>query len=912
HDGARLLSANEGEPNNNYDVDPLGSVSIIDLAPGVANLTNSDVTTLTFENWDGQIADLIAAGVRIFGPNATVGSDLEPEYICVSPDDKTALVTLQEANAVAVVDLENLQITAINPLGTKDYSLLSNSFDASNTAPGIFFANWPVKGYLLPDGIECFEVDGVTYAITANEGDTRDYDGYSEEQRVKDVVLDPTVFPDAAYLQKDELLGRLLITSSAGDTDGDGDYDELYNIGGRSFSIWNTATGELVWDSGDQLERITAEDPTWGSVFNSSHGSTPSFKNRSDDKGPEPETVIVTEIEGRWYAFIGLERIGGVMLYEVTDPANPVFVQYLNTRNPVNGGDLGPEGLIFIKKEDSPNGRNLLIVSNEVSGTVSIFQIDLDRSNGGDITLDVYDYTPTGTIVDYQGETIYDGGISGLHYISGTDLEFYGVSDRGPNADASGHPNATGATLVFPAPDYAPLITRFKAENGAWTVQDIEPILRPDGTPISGLPLPANAGSTGETAWADTTPVVLNPDIWGMDSEGIVEDSEGNLWLCDEYGSSVWKIDGTTYQVIKRYTPFPVEAEDAALPDEIGKRRPNRGFEGVAVAPNGKVYAILQDPAYNPSSATSFNSRLTRMVEIDPATDEVKTFAYEMNDDFGQIRKRDWKVGDLVAVNDQEFLLIEHAERNGWNVKNIYKIDISEATAIDTFTFGGQAMEQLVDAATLATFGANAVKKEFFFDLLEAGWDLSHDKPEGLTIVNDSTIAVVNDNDFGIDSPTGDGSIVYTGKSTRLYVYGLSEKLDIRPLVTFANNVIAVTEGDGDVNVGLEVSEGSRFGGSLTVSVVDASTAAEGDDYVLGTATFDIPPFTEGSLNLTVNFPDNGNLTGGKYLILKIDESSNVRTDENELIVLITDNDLEGPIAQANPYVEMSHLNSFS
>ncbi|MCB0678645.1 MAG: choice-of-anchor I family protein [Saprospiraceae bacterium] len=911
NEGDRVLTANEGEPNDDYDVDPLGSVSVIDLTPGVADLTNANVTTLTFESFDAEIASLMAAGVRIFGPNATVGTDLEPEYICVSPDDKTALVTLQEANAVAVVDLEILQITAINPLGTKDHSVLANALDASNDAPDLFFANWPVKGYYMPDAIECFEVGGITYAITANEGDTRDYDGYSEEERVADIALDPIAFPDAAYLQKDELLGRLLITTAFGDTDGDGDFDELYSIGGRSFSIWNTATGELVWDSGDQLERITAEDPIWSFAFNSSNGNNPGFKNRSDDKGPEPESVVVVEIEGRWFAFIGLERIGGVMLYEVTDPTNPVFVQYLNTRNPAGGGDLGPEGLIFIKKEDSPNGRNLLVVSNEVSGTVSIFQIDLDRSNGGEISLDVYDYTPNGTIVDYQGETIFDGGISGLHYIPGTELEFYAVSDRGPNADASAHPNAGGATLVFPAPDYAPLITRFKAENGAWTVQDIDPILRPDGTPISGLPLPANAGATGETAWADTTPVVLNPDIWGMDSEGIVEDSEGNLWLCDEYGSSVWYLDGATYQVIKRYTPFPTEAEDAALPTDIGKRRPNRGFEGVAVTPNGKVYAILQDPANNPDATTSFNSRLTRMVEIDPATDEVKTYVYEMNDDFGQIRKRDWKVGDLVAVNDHEFLLLEHAERNGWNVKNIYKIDISDATPIDTFAFGGQTLEQLGDAATLSTFEAQAVEKEFFFDLLEAGWDLTHDKPEGLTIVNDSTIAVVNDNDFGIDSPAGDGSLVFTGKSTRLYVYGLPEKLDIRPLVTFAEEVIAVTENDGDVNVGLEVSEGSRFGGLVTVSLVDASTAVGADDYILGTTTFDIPPFTAGDLNLTVNFPDNGNLTGGKYLILKIDEASNARIEEGELIALINDNDLEAPTAQADPYVEMAHLGSF-
>lgn len=913
HDGMKALTANEGEPSDDYTSDPLGSVSIIDLTAGVANLTDAHVATLTFESFDNDAPSLTAQGVRVFGPNATLSKDLEPEYICVSPDDQKALVTLQEANAIALVDLVGLQILNIVPLGTKDHALLANTFDASNVAPGIFMANWPVKSYLLPDAIECFEVQGQTYAITANEGDTRDYSGFSEETRVGDVVLDSSAFPDAAILQREELLGRLLITNTAGDTDNDGDYDELYSIGGRSFSIWNVATGQLVWDSGDQLERITANDPLWGQFFNSSNGNTPGFKSRSDDKGPEPESVLVVEIEGRWFAFVGLERIGGVMLYEVTNPTNPVFIQYLNTRNPAGGGDLGPEGLLFIPKDESPNGRNLLVVSNEESGTVSIFQLELDLTKGGPYSLETYEYVDPNPIVALpSGDVIYDGGLSGLHYIPGTDNEFYTLSDRGPNASATNHPNATGSTILLPKPDYAPLITRFKAENGVFTVQSIAPVLRPDGSPTTGLPLPDNAGATGETAWADTTPVVLNPDIWGLDAEGIVQDQAGNLWLCDEYGSSVWQIDGSTYQVIKRYTPFPMEAEDVALPAEIGLRRPNRGFEGIAQTPNGLVYAILQDPAYNPNSSAGLNSRLVRMVQIDPLTNDVKTFAYELNNDFGQIRKRDWKIGDLVAINNHSFLLIEHAERNGWNVKNIYRIDISDATPIDTFSFGGLTLEQVGDAATLSTFGAKAVHKELFFDLLEAGWDLTHDKPEGLTIVNDSTIAVVNDNDFGIDSPSEDGQIVFTGKTTRLYLYQLNKKLGIYPVVSFDKEVLAADEGSGVINLGLKVEQPSRFGGFVTLKVISASTATEPDDYLLSTTTVAIPPFAEGDLGFTVQLPDNSMATGGKYLILQIDSSSAVRIgDESELTLLIKDNDLPVPSAQADPYLTLSHLSSF-
>lgn len=797
--GTQVLTANEGEPSSDYSIDPLGSVSVIDLTPGIANLTNANVTTLTFESFDGEIDNLRAAGVRIFGPNATVGQDLEPEYICVSTDDHTALVTLQENNAVAKIDLQTLTITSIEPLGYKDHSQVGNLIDASDRGGKVFSAAWPIKGAYMPDAIECFEVGGTTFAITANEGDAREWGSFVESKRLGSLDLDSILFPNAEYLKKDELLGRLNVLSYDGDTDGDGDLDEIYSFGGRSFSIWNVATGAQVWDSGDDFEAITAADPTWGAYFNASNSAPPAFKNRSDDKGPESEGVTIAEIEGRTYTFIGLERIGGIMVYEVTNPTAPEFVQYINTRTQT-GGDLGPEGIIFIPKNESPNGRNLIVLSNEISGTVSVFQIELDRTNGGDFTLETFDYTPTTEITQWNGQPIYDGGLSGLHYIPGTDREFYTLSDRGPNADASSHPNATGTTLLFPAPDYAPLITRFKAENGAFTVQSIEPILRPDGTHISGRPLPVGAGNTGETAWADTTPVVLPNDVWGMDSEGIVEDNFGNLWLCDEYGASVWKINKETKQVIKRYTPFPTQPEDAALPAVIGKRRPNRGFEGVAITPNGKVYAFIQSAMDNPNTAAGNSSRLIRMVEIDPETDAVRQFTYELQPTTGQIRTRDWKIGDLVAINNDEFLLVEHAERNGWNVKNIYKINISTATPLTTEDYGGQTLEQVGTAAGIAAFGVNVIPKTLVLDLLEAGWDRSHDKPEGLTIIDDTHIAVVNDNDFGISSPNLDGTIGFTGKTTRLYIYGLPNPLGyVSPYCTYDYPVAAASGCDGEM-----------------------------------------------------------------------------------------------------------------
>lgn len=845
NDGAKVLTADEGEPNSDYTVDPLGSVSVVNLASGVANVTNADVTILTFESFNAQINDLRAAGVRIFGPNATVGSDLEPEYICVSPDDKTALVTLQENNAVAVVDLENLTIAEIKPLGYKDHSQVANMLDASDRGGRLFLAPWKIKGAYMPDAIECFEIGGITYAITANEGDAREYNPLLESVRLNTLTLDPAAFPDARILQKDEMLGRLNVTIASGDTDSDGDLDEIYAFGGRSVTIWNLATGEPVWDSGSDLETITAQDPIWGSVFNASNGTSAQFKNRSDDKGPEPEAVIVADIEGRKFAFAGLERIGGIVAYEVTDPENPVFIQYINSRQL---GDLGPEGLVFIPKSESPNGRNLLVLSNEISGTVAIFQIDLDRTNNNELALETFDYAPTVPIVDVNGQTIFEGGISGLHYIPGTDREFYAVGDRGPNADAGNHPNATGTTLLFPKPDYAPKVTRFKAENGAWNIQTIEPLRRPNGAPVSGLPLPAGAGNTGETAWADTTPTVLAPDVWGMDSEGIVEDNQGNLWLCDEYGASVWKVNKTTLQVEKRYTPFPTQPEDATLPAAIGNRRPNRGFEGVAYTPNGKIYAFVQSPADNPNTAAGNVSRLIRMVEIDPETDVIRQFAYEINPAKGQIRTRDWKIGDLVAVNNTQFLLIEHAERNGWNEKYIYKIDLAGATPLTTEDYNGQTLEQVGDAANLAAFGVQVIQKTLVLDLLEAGWDRTHDKPEGLTIMDDQTIAVVNDNDFGISSPAADGEIVFTDKKTRLYIFGLPQSLGyISPYCTYDYPLANVTDCNSatlDAGAGFSAYQWSNGASGQTLTVTTSGTYAVTVTNAVGCKAGDSVEFT--------------------------------------------------------------------
>lgn len=370
-DGRYALTANEGEPDDGYTVDPEGSVSIIDVGGGV---TEAVVATAGFRAFN----DAVPAGVRVFGPGASAAQDLEPEYIAVGADSSTAYVICQENNALAIVDIADAAVTDLVALGSKDHSRPGNRLDASDRDGAIRLRSWPVRGLYQPDAIAAFESDGKTYLVTANEGDARTYEGLDEQARIADFPLDPSAFPDAEALQADENLGRLHATTTLGDPDNDGDYDELYCFGARSVSIWD-AEGSLVWDSGDEFERVLAD--RFPDEFNAHSVRNGSFDARSDDKGPEPEAVAIATIGGATYAFVALERAGGIVIYDITDPALPRFAGYDTSRDfggdteAGTAGDLGPEGITVVDAGDSPDGTTLLLVGHEVSGTVAVYRV---------------------------------------------------------------------------------------------------------------------------------------------------------------------------------------------------------------------------------------------------------------------------------------------------------------------------------------------------------------------------------------------------------------------------------------------------------------------------------------------------------------------------------------------------------
>ncbi|GJD94746.1 choice-of-anchor I family protein [Methylobacterium iners] len=379
-DGQRIIVANEAEAASTTN-NPNGTVSIISLADGAASARVTN--TIAFDSLNGSEAALRARGLAIF-PGQSAAADIEPEYVTVSPDGTRAYVTLQEVNGVAVIDLTDPNASrpiAIQPLGGVDRSLPGNVFDPSDQN-GIALRNANLTSLLQPDAIASFSVGGATYFVTANEGDARVGTGLEEQDVARlssaSVRLDPTAFPNAAALKANSDLGRLNVLTRVGDTDGDGDIDQLFTFGGRGITIYRQeADGSIskVRDTGGEFERITAA--LTPDIFNQNQGNG-QVDNRSDDKGPEPEGVTIGTVDGRIYAFVGLERTGGVMVYDVTDPANARFVTY---ERPLVA-DAGPEVLTFISAADSPTGTALVVSANEVGNTTTLYEV---ATRGGSV-----------------------------------------------------------------------------------------------------------------------------------------------------------------------------------------------------------------------------------------------------------------------------------------------------------------------------------------------------------------------------------------------------------------------------------------------------------------------------------------------------------------------------------------------
>ncbi len=396
-DGTKLLIANEGEPitqgANHFDRP--GSLSVIDISSvagsaQLAGLGSGQVGTFDFSAANLQ-SGVDLTGARVHPVNNAAGDrfkDIEPEYI--TQQGNRVFVTLQENNAIGEFDLASGKWTSVKGLGTITKLIDASDREVSSSV-GKIEINDNIAGMPMPDALASYQVGAKTYLVTANEGDQRRPDFASgshpvtdDSARVKDLprasfapaylahldALYPAAIFGASTFQNDKALGRLTV-SKFDHLDASGKIDDLNAFGTRSFSIWDADTGARVYDSGSAFEFTTAA--LFPALFNSEGVPTggSGFDTRSDNKGAEPEGVTIGQFNGATVAFIGLERIGGVMAYNITDPTNPSFLQYINTR------EISPESLEFIPASDSPNGTPLLLVGYEVGNKIGVYSIDI-------------------------------------------------------------------------------------------------------------------------------------------------------------------------------------------------------------------------------------------------------------------------------------------------------------------------------------------------------------------------------------------------------------------------------------------------------------------------------------------------------------------------------------------------------
>ena len=356
-DNSTILTANEGELREGYaddTLDPKGSVSVVDVA-------NGDVKTVGFEKFSAD--ELIAKNIIIGKANGKILEpefDLEPEYIAVSSDGEKAYVSLQEANAVAVLNIKTGEFENISSVGFEDYSKVAVDLKDDGEYKAETYEN--LVGARLPDAISIYETNGKTFVLTANEGDAREWGDYCNEIKDKKAIGSSIRVIDSEC--------------AAGLPDG-----KTVMFGGRSFSIFEVTADGLteVFDSKNDFEILTAK--YLPEFFNCSNNEI-KIDGRSQKKGPEPETVAVGNINGREYAFIALERIGGIMIYDITEPASAQFVNYINSRDFTSeiSGDVSPEGLYFAQADDGK--KPMLIAANEVSGTVAVYELSAAGNAG--------------------------------------------------------------------------------------------------------------------------------------------------------------------------------------------------------------------------------------------------------------------------------------------------------------------------------------------------------------------------------------------------------------------------------------------------------------------------------------------------------------------------------------------------
>ncbi|WP_341675811.1 esterase-like activity of phytase family protein [Niveibacterium sp. SC-1] len=418
------------------------------------------------------------------------------------------------------------------------------------------------------------------------------------------------------------------------------------------------------------------------------------------------------------------------------------------------------------------------LVSSGVSADSRVTQ----ASAGGEVVITKYEVAADASLfVPYEGSSAkvkadFPGGFypaagSGLAFkgkAADGSLEFWGLTDRGPNGDgpnvpSPADPTKTVTSKIFPTPNFHPSVGLISVGSKGATLKSLLPLADASGKPLTGLPISASAvvvGGTAEAALDDSLKVIANGyDANGIDPEAIVISPDGkNWWISDEYGPFLSKFDMATGRLVKKYQPGSGASD---LPLILSKRRVNRGMEGLTLdKASGKLYGMLQSPIDDgkatPPGGSADNIRnvakFARWLEFDPTTETSKLFAYPINGaDYDKDRTGNAKMSDLVSLGNGKFIVVEQGSAKDGTVHNRLMLVEIPAGATNIAGLGSDLEKSSITTAPVNAADYSTVvtlKKTQLLDLNAAGW--LAEKAEGLSIVDDNTLALINDNDFGL------------------------------------------------------------------------------------------------------------------------------------------------------------------
>ncbi|MBI3518206.1 MAG: esterase-like activity of phytase family protein [Bacteroidetes bacterium] len=625
--------------------------------------------------------------------------------------------------------------------------------------------------------------------------------------------------------------------------------NDRYNGGklqGTSFTAPDPASGDIIKATGT----FNLTSNTWSTIraFSTTTTMTDGTSSISLVTGDViPPTVSSAVLNGNTLVKVKFSEV--VTVASATTISNYTFTPavVINTITLNASGDTAAISLSSPLPVGVTHTLSITGITDLAANTMTITQ-NFTLLNTG-ITVKHYTWNHPQTIGTYQGLAIPNGGFSGLNYIKGTSNEFYVITDRGPNLDANNNHYAidmggsNNTAKLFALPAFNPNVMRFKAQGDSLVYLSSFAFKRPDNSSTTGLINPTQTGGTGEIALLDTAGTLGMPDVWGIDSEGITDGNDNDFWVSEEYGVSIWHTtnDG---KVINRYAPFGglpgAQAEDMAIDTIFKYRNPNKGFEGVAFTPNKKVYGFIQNTILFPASDANLkkNTRLHRFVEINAQNNTTRMLGYQhdavpASGALSSIKNDKRYIGDAVAVNDHEVLILEHGKSSTESYGKVYLVDVSTATAINpvnhlVYAGGTKSFEQLLDSTTAAANGVTVAKKTLLIDLVANGYDPAIEKKEGLTIINDTCIAIANDNDFGIISNNSDGVASLTNVKSYIYVFSFprSRKLNLCDNVTITASALSICSSDS-VLLNTPVKSGINYQWkNNTNSIANATTAS--------------------------------------------------------------------------------------